>query len=271
MNQFLAACVALLSPLLFFFLPGAGIASVHAKRNLLAWVARVILWSVTASILATFITAALGFSSIVAVGCLTIILIGGLIINRKTFFTMPTAWYALAVLAGFLIVYTAFSVPYLLVRHGQPTGDAQKTIYWAQRIEAGHALPNYQDSLITLNRDPVDFFTPGLHTLAAMAMGLSPLPLTSIGFLAIAASICAAIIAAAIAKDIFDTEGKIFPATLVILLVLTNIRFVRYIREPGYHLQNIVGELLLFGLMSVGTGSYWHCCGGCSWLHAWPG
>ncbi|MBI3420712.1 MAG: hypothetical protein HY006_01490, partial [Candidatus Sungbacteria bacterium] len=145
----------------------------------------------------------------------------------------------------------AFSIPFLIQKQGLPTGDAQKAIYWAQSISQHGNLPDYSLSYLKLNRDPVDFYTPGLHTTIALLLDMAPHDMPAVGFFAILASLVAAVIAASIGKDIFDTPGKIFPATLIMLLVLTNTRFLRYLREPGYHLQNVVGEVLLFGLLML--------------------
>lgn len=249
MNQFIAALATVIIPLVCFFMPGIGIATVHTKRHVLGWIVRVILWSFSLTTLITFLTAAASLPSTWAYTIIVGITAISIFVNRRRFFTMPTAWYVLAAIAAILILYTAFSIPFLLNHQGLPTGDSQKTIFWAQDIEEHHALPTYAKSLTLLNRDPVDFYTPGLHTVAAAISNISPFPLTSIGFFAIIAGIVTAIVAGGIAKEIFDLDGKIFPATLVAALILTNIRFLRYLREPGYHLQNIVGELLLFGVL----------------------
>jgi MFS family permease len=146
-------------------------------------------------------------------------------------------------------LYAAFTAPYVIQRDGLPTGDAQKTVFWAQQVKKTQSLPDYSRSLTLLNRDPVDFYTPGLHTTTAQLFSTGAWSLPSIGLFAIVASIATAAIAAAIGKDIFDTPGKIFPATLIILLTVSNLRFLRYLREPGYHLQNIMGEFFLWGLV----------------------
>ncbi len=251
MNLFFQSILTVLAPLLFFFLPGIALVPIKEERHILAWVARVMLWSISLITLVTFILAWAHIPAIHPILVLTIIFVGGVAIYRRTFFSMPTVWYVLAAIIGFTILYAAFTIPYLLQKDGLPTGDAQKTIYWADIIQQTKSLPDYAVATPLLNRDPVDFYTPGLHTLSTLLMGLASWPLASIGLFAIACSIAAAVIAGTLAKDIFDTDGKIFPATLVIILVLTNIRFLRYLREPGYHLQNVVGELLLFGLLML--------------------
>ncbi len=59
------------------------------------------------------------------------------------------------------------------------------------------------------------------------------------------------IVAAAIARTIFPQLPRLPLIILTGLLLLTQLRFLRYLREPGYHWQNLVGEFLLFGALLV--------------------
>lgn len=245
--NFLQAIWVVLLPLLMLVIPGICI----VRKNLpsLAVAARVVLWSVSlltlGSLLVTLfhlpvwlIAAAAALS-----GCY------GLWRHRRALADPRVWWRIISIAAPLIILYGAFSVPLLMYHEGLPTGDAQKAIYWAQQIIDRQRLPDYQTSVANFNRDPVDFYTPGLHAFTALAMQLSPLPLTTVGFLAIAMALGVALVGGALAFEILPTNHRLLASGLTIFLILTNIRFLRYIREPGYHWQNIVGELYMFGLL----------------------
>lgn len=153
----------------------------------------------------------------------------------------------------FLLLYIIFSVSFIFRQNALPTGDSQKTIFWANRIIENNSLPDYQSSITVLNRDPVDFYTPGLHTLFAATVAISPDYLASAGFFAIALAISTALIAVAISREIWPRMNTYLLSFLVLLLSLAHLRFLRYLVQPGYHLQNILGELLLFGLLLLIT------------------
>ncbi len=181
---------------------------------------------------------------------LSVLLIPGLAIvawHRKKL-SPPRLWLLLGGAILFLLLFTAFSIPFLFVHDGLPAGDSQKAIIWANLIQEEKRLPNYQQASSWLNRDPADFFTPGLHVLVAAVSAVSPYPLLSIGLLSIALGIATALIGGAVAAEL-TTKYKVSVFALTVIFILTNFRFLRYLREPGYHLQNILGELLLFGLL----------------------
>jgi len=153
-----------------------------------------------------------------------------------------------------LLLYLVFSLPFLAWHDGLPTGDSQKSIYWASYIINHGQLPNYQESIANLNRDPVDFYTPGLHSLTAALMQATPqstafpFPFMTIGFFSIALALGIPIIAISIGQLLSPSTNPLL-SLFIPFFILTNFRFLRYLREPGYHYQNIVGELLLFGLL----------------------
>jgi hypothetical protein len=153
---------------------------------------------------------------------------------------------ALAIVAS--VLYVLASLPFIYIHAGLPTGDSQKAMYFGQQIISTRSLPDYAASIASLNRDPVDFYTPGLHTVIAFIMDASPYPYLSVGFVSIAVSIAVVIVGAAIASLAYPANPGV-AATLAGFLIATNVRFLRYVREPGYHLQNVFGELLLFGLL----------------------
>lgn len=160
----------------------------------------------------------------------------------------PRVWLLLGGTILFLLLFTVFSIPFLFLHDGLPAGDSQKAIIWANLIQQENRLPNYQQAIRWLNRDPADFFTPGLHILVAAVSAVSPHPLVSVGLLSIALSIITALIGGAVAAEL-TTKYKVSVFALTVIFILTNFRFLRYLREPGYHLQNIFGELLLFSLL----------------------
>lgn len=246
---FLQSVATVVMPLLVLFLPGVVLVDWKKERHILAWGARVFLISLTCTTLLSYGLVFLHVPVSVTWYCLATITIIGLFIRRARLFNLPTLWYALAIILPLLIAYAAFSVPFLTTQNALPAGDSQKAIIFAQDIIDTNALPNYQTSVDRLNRDPVDFYTPGLHTVVATLMSVTPNPLTAVGFLAIAMAVTTALLGACIGKDLFETPHALFPASLVALLVLSNGRYLRYLKEPGYHLQNIVGEFWLFGLL----------------------
>ncbi|MEO6077815.1 MAG: DUF6541 family protein, partial [Candidatus Andersenbacteria bacterium] len=124
-----------------------------------------------------------------------------------------------------------------------------KSIIWAQDSITSNHLPDYSKSFTLLNRDPVDFYTPGLHSVSALLMKISPLPLTTISIFSIVAAVAVAIIAGAITQELFPKNKYKFLPIISMVLLLTQFRFLRYLREPGYHYQNIFGEFFLFGMM----------------------
>ena len=164
---------------------------------------------------------------------------------------MTTSRQLIIVLALLSILATvSFLIPFFTFHHGLPTGDSQKSILWAQRFLATGRLPDYQESITFLNRDPVDFYTPALHLLTAVYLSLGNL--TAVGVSAILFAVAVALMGAAIAYHVLPLPSRYLGAVLTFILILTQERFLRYLREPGYHYQNIVGELLLFTLLLLG-------------------
>jgi len=253
-STFIAAVQTVVAPLLILIIPG--LAFVPRPKNFpqaLPAAARVILWSISlltlGSLFAIIIKLPLYLVAIIA-------LLATILARRRQPFSRSALWYALTVIICFLLLYAAFSVPFLLYHDGLPTGDSQKTIIWAskilqnQELATGQAgLPDYSEAKQLLNRDPVDFYTPGLHALTALVMRLAPYQLTAVGFLAIAFSLAAVLIGVAVAYEVFPKKTHISFILLVVWFILTHFRFLRYLREPGYHLQNVAGEVLLFGLL----------------------
>ena len=253
--NFLDAITTVLIPLLTLVIPG--IVLVRRPRTIAelpGQAARTVLWSISLLTLLSLAVTVLRLPVYLAGLLAAIAAAYFLIIGRKP--KLQTLWYTLAISLAFLLLFALFSAPYLLYHDGLPTGDSQKAILWAQQILQNQELPDYNQAGTLLNRDPVDFYTPGLHTLTALVMQLiprSPLGgfarLTSIGFLSIALSIGVALVATALALEVFQNKLSILATALIPFLILTNFRFLRYLREPGYHFQNVVGELLLFGLI----------------------
>lgn len=247
--NFIEAVLVVLVPCSTIFLPGAFFIRIHGFKNLLIQGARIILWSM--GILTIALTAGLyfGIPVVATVFFLCGIGIVNIIRHKKLFFTRQALWYAMAMIIPMLIGLILFSVPFFVIHDGLPTGDVQKTIIWANDSLATHNFPNYTRAISLLNRDPVDFYTPGLHAVASLVISLSPAPLTSISIFAIVIALCVAWIASSLTNEMFDNHSHVAPPILAALFTLTQYRFLRYVREPGYHLQNLVGELFLFGAL----------------------
>ncbi|HBE89828.1 MAG: hypothetical protein A3E37_05120 [Candidatus Andersenbacteria bacterium RIFCSPHIGHO2_12_FULL_46_9] len=252
MNLFAATLPALI-PLAATLLPGLFMVRwTKQATTFIPQLARAILWSIAINSMFALLLSALSLPP--ALTFLISPLIFFLFIPRRLGqFDQRTTMIVLTSLLLFLVAYGAFSLPFLTFHSGLPTGDSQKSIYWATSILAHQALPDYASSIAQLNRDPVDFYTPALHALTAAVMQTTLSfsdPLTayiSVGFLAIALSLSVVIIAQATVTTI--ATKPVLPLALFItpVILLTHLRFLRYLREPGYHLQNVAGELLIFG------------------------
>ncbi len=267
MNFFEAVAVVVV-PLIPIVLPGAFFIRVHDFKNLLITGARIILWSM--GILTLAGTAGL-YGGISVQTIALVLLIAGTVnvaVHKRQFFSRPNLWHAMAMIIPMMLGLVIFAIPFFIIHDGLPTGDVQKTIIWATQSLITNHLPDYSVAPALLNRDGVDFYTPGLHAVASLILGLSPSPLVSIGIFSIAIALCVAWIAGALTKEMFDpsisTQGQservnnesnfdnhphIVPPILAGIFTLTQYRFLRYLREPGYHIQNLVGELLLFGTL----------------------
>ncbi len=246
---FIEAVLTVLVPAIPVVLPGAFFIRALDWNNLLVTGVRIMLWSM--SILTLLLTAGLYGGISVTIIALVIFFLGAfyLIRHRKDFFARHTLWHAFAIIVPMALGVMLFTIPFLVIHDGLPTGDVQKTIIWASDSITTHRLPNYASAVSFLNRDPVDFYTPGLHAVAALVMSLSPAPLTSMGIFSIVIAVCVAWIAGALTKEMFDNHPHIIPPILAGIFTLTQYRFLRYLREPGYHFQNVVGEFFLFGML----------------------
>ena len=255
--SFLAATLTVIIPPALFLIPGVGIIRRPTTLSEIPpLAAQAVLWSIALNTLIAFTSLALGQPVwLPAAAVAAVITIAGLLSQRRGF-SLWALWACSLLLLAATLIFAAFTVPFLLNQDGLPTGDAQKAIFWAQEIVTKQHLPNYAASLARLNRDPVDFYTPGLHAITALVMQLTPASLggeaklIAVGLLSIAFAIAAALISWALAHEILPPTYRQF-SFAVPVLVLTHYRFLRYLREPGYHLQNIVGELLAFGLLII--------------------
>lgn len=247
--NFLQALAAVIVPLIPIVLPGAFFIRVHDFKNLLITGVRIMLWSMSILILA--LTAGLREGVSVQIIALVLFIAGAVNVamHRRQFFSRPTLWHAMAMIIPMMLGLVIFAIPFFIIHDGLPTGDVQKTIIWATQSLATNHLPDYSIAPALLNRDGVDFYTPGLHAVSSLVLGLSPDPLMSIGIFSIAIALCVGWIAGALTKEMFDNHPHIVPPLLAGLFVITQYRFLRYLREPGYHIQNSVGELLLFGAL----------------------
>ncbi len=245
---FLEAVAVILVPAIPLVLPGIGLVRAGRWQTMIGDGARISLWSL--ALLTVFFTLGLIFGVPVLS---TMILLLAFTVVRLLFsaplFSRSAIWHLLTIALLLLVASSAYIIPFLFIHDGLPTGDVQKAIIWAQQIIQTNHLPQYSDAIAQLNRDPVDFYTPGLHAVSAFVMAFSPAPLTSIGIFSIFMAVATVWIAAAVANEIFDKHPHPTPSLFAFLITLTQFRFLRYLREPGYHFQNIAGELFLFGLL----------------------
>ena len=242
-----------LASLAVIFLPGLFIIRGTGRvSTFLPQLARAILWSLTINALLALLLSAVHLppALVFLVGPLTACLVFS---RRWSHIKSRHVLFILSSLLMFLLTFLVFSLPFLTIQNGLPTGDSQKSIYWAKYILDQQSLPDYSLSFAQLNRDPVDFYTPALHAVTAAVMQVSSpgshpwLDYTAVGFLAIALSLATAVIALSLVPLIMKPSGLSLVLVITPLMLLTHFRFLRYLREPGYHLQNIAGELLLFG------------------------
>lgn len=248
-----------LVPLVTLFLPGIILLPSFARLGILATSARIILWSMSLFTLTTFGLVLLHIPVSIALYINILIVVAVLLKKREQLKDLRIWFYLITISLIYLSVFFLFSLPFLFTHDALPTGDSQKSILWAQEILITNQLPDYQKSVELLNRDPVDFYTPGLHSLTAFIMSQTKQsPFTAIGFFSIASAVALAIIAAAIPREIFHSKTSFYTAALTGLFLLTQLRFLRYIREPGYHYQNLIGELFLFGFILLALSLIHH-------------
>ncbi len=242
------ALMSIFAVVIPLIVPGIFFMKMHDWGNILLSGSRIMLWSMGSITLV--LTAGLYMNIAIPTTFLVVSIFGiAYALYTRRLFTRQALWHLLAIAIPVLLLTTLFAIPFLFVHDGLPSGDVQKTIIWANETLRTHTLPDYQKAIDLLNRDPVDFYTPGLHAVSALVLYLSPVPLLSIGLFSILLAVCVGWIAASIAKELFDRHVHIAPPILAAVFTLTQLRFLRYIREPGYHFQNIVGELLLFGMI----------------------
>lgn len=242
------ALLSIFAPLLPLLVPGlAWLPRWHADHPVVLW-ARLAVTSLILTTLATLTGALLGLPPLAVLAILILVTAIALYLQRSSLARITTWPRIIAPLPIFFTLVLLFSLPWIFIHDGLPTGDIQKSIVWARDILETYNIPNYQRAIYDYNRDPVDFYTPGLHTTLAGVLSVSN-TYAAASLFAIVVAIAVAGIVAALAATLFP--GKAYRAlpALSALLLLTNLRFLRYLREPGYHFQNSVGELLFFGIM----------------------
>lgn len=229
--------------------PGIFVERLHSSDSAALRLARAILWSVALWGLLTFLAALAGVSFWVVVALVALASAGliGAAWRAGLLQAPDRAWWLVAGAATLAV--GVLLVPFAVLHDGLPTGDSQKAIIWANEVIRVQHLPDYGQALERLNRDRVDFFTPALHTLTAALLQLSGASLVSVGVFSVASAMAAALVAAALVRQLWPELPAWWPEFTAALLVLTHFRFLRYLREPGYHYQNLIGELVLWGLL----------------------
>jgi hypothetical protein len=245
----LTVVVAALVPLL---LPGVFVVPLGNFRELLINGTRIFAASLVTVVLGTYLAALAGVPGSVVIAASAAVSPLTVWWRRSDFFSIENGWQILSIIAPAVLIFGVFSLPFLFQHDGLPSGDSQKAILWAQQVGQYYMLPDYNMARSLLNRDPVDFSTPGLHTVTALIMDMSAQPLMTVGFFAIATSVVIAWLAATLAAELFNNHWRFALPLLAAFFTLTNVRFLRYLREPGYHFQNVVGEFFLFALIVLG-------------------
>lgn len=232
------------------FLPGIPLAAVlfQRLRDAVGWIAAAgaigILWSVLTTCGLALFRIPLTVFSISMMGALPAFIV---FLRRPLRRQARETVRGLSIDPASVLVATVtvaiLSVPFLTVQHGLPTGDIQKAIYWGSRILETNRLPDYSEAL-TWNRDPTDFATPGLHTLTAAVMALSGETVRGPAWFALLAAVLLAGLAASLASLLRFQRLRFLP-TLAFVFAVSQPRFLRYLTGPGYHYQNLIGELFL--------------------------
>ncbi|TSC62683.1 MAG: hypothetical protein G01um1014106_601, partial [Parcubacteria group bacterium Gr01-1014_106] len=238
------------------FLPGIPLAGLFFRnlRQGIAWLSIAgtvgLLWSSVVTLLLT----TLHLPSTPLLIVLVHLLPGGVLFaRRQSRETILRALRDLSFSRAHLLVPVIIAVVmgiFLAAQTGLPTGDVQKAIFWGERVLVTGQLPNYADAE-RFNRDPADFATPALHTMTAAAMRLTGDALRGPTWLAFLSGVFLAGIASAIATILAPRYQSVLPP-LAFVLAVANARALRYTVAPGYHYQNLLGELfLLLGLFAL--------------------
>lgn len=252
-----------LALLILTFFPGIplAVALLRNVRDGLSWVSIAgtlgLLWSAAVTFGLTVLHAPLTLLSVGGANLLpALLLITNARARRSARLTLTTLLFTPQTSAIVLLTISVLLLPFLTVQNGLPTGDVQQAIFWGTRVAASARLPDYTEA-VRLNRDPGDFATPALHTLTAAVMRLTGDPLRGPAWFAFLSALFLAGLAGALANLLAPRYQSFLP-TLAFLLAATNARALRYTAAPGYHYQNIFGELFLlagfFGLLAAVGG-----------------
>lgn len=145
----------------------------------------------------------------------------------------------LVLVIAFAILIKAYPLYYF---NNFAESESAKAIFWAKQIMTTHAIPDYQK--VPSGFSDVDFDTPGLHIFVASIGLLSDSPLVSIvGVITVIESLAASFLIYSVA---FKLTGNKAISTLTLLFFSAALPFMRYTNLPGYHFQNLFGEVLIF-------------------------
>jgi hypothetical protein len=239
----------ILTILLLIFVPGIFLASVlwHDRLPMVGFLALSGALGTAWSILLTFILAFLHVPfSFITLGIVSILpavfcIIHGPSRSRLIYTTKNLPIFSWKSTLLYLLTIVLLAQPFFFVHNQLPTGDIQKAIYWGNNVLETGKLPNYSTAA-SLNRDPADFSTPALHTLTAAIIKLSGNQYTGPAWFSFVLGMILAGLSITI-TSLFTSNRN--TQLLSLLFASLNIRFLRYVLYPGYHYQNLVGELLL--------------------------
>jgi hypothetical protein len=242
--------MTILSLLVIAFIPGIPLAAVlsHKRTPIVGFLGVAgslgIAWTIFYSYTTSLIHIGLSNVLIYVIAFIpTIVCLSTPRLRKHAFFTIKNiSWPPKSFVFVYILIIAFLTLPLFTVHRQLPTGDIQKAIYWANDILQNNRLPNYQQSL-ALNRDPSDFITPGLHTLTAVVIKTGGNQFSSPAWFSFWTGIILATLGVAL-TTLISTNN--IAQLLVFFFASTNIRFLRYVFYPGYHYQNLIGEILLF-------------------------
>ena len=134
-TEFIQAVATIAVPLLVLVIPGIFfVKKPNTVHSLIKQSAKTILWSISILTLSTLIVTSLKLNILAS-----LLIPFALFIYFFTTFRLhipdrQTTYKAVSFLFLSMLVFAAFSAPFLIFHGGLPTGDSQKSILWAQNI-----------------------------------------------------------------------------------------------------------------------------------------
>jgi len=230
---------------LLFLVPGSILAAIVFRRALpeFIWLSLSfsfgIFWTTIGTLILSFLHIPLSIPVLVIYSFSPIFFLIIDKVRREYFGSMKKIQWRIPNIILIAVILSFLLIPFISIHNQLPTGDVQKSIYWAKDVINNHSLPNYSKSE-DLNRDPTDFSTPALHTLTAAVISFTKDQYKSVAWFSFVTAIALAGLASSI---IFKITSSNRASLLVFVFAAMNLRFLRYVYTPGYHFQNLIGEI----------------------------